>query len=68
MSAAHRIPLRSDQISVEWANGNQQWMVVGGGLPSPGAWSGHDSRADALIEAHALAEELGCEFVEGAFK
>jgi hypothetical protein len=51
-------------LRVEWVNGNQQWMILGGGLPDGAAWAGFDTRADAMAEAHAIAEDIGVEVIE----
>jgi hypothetical protein len=50
-------------LRVEWVNGNQQWMIVGGGLPRGAAWDGFDSREEALREARAIAEDICVEVV-----
>jgi hypothetical protein len=52
------------QIRVEWANGNQQWCIVGGGLPQGACWDSFDSRDAAEREARELAQDIGCDFVE----
>jgi hypothetical protein len=51
----------SDDLRVGWVNGNQQWMILGGGLPPLAAWDGFESREAALREARSLAEDLGVE-------
>lgn len=53
--------LNSNQIAVEWSNGNQQWCIIGGGLPFGACWSAHASLNEAIREADALADEMGFE-------
>lgn len=55
--------MNADQIKVEWANGNGQWCIVGGGLPRGACWDAFDSLEEANREAESLAEDIGCEFV-----
>lgn len=53
----------SNQLYVQWSAANQQWMVLGGGLPQGTAWAGFDSRDDAVTEASEVAEDIGVDVV-----
>jgi hypothetical protein len=51
-------------LRVEWVNGNQQWMILGGGLPAGAAWDGFDTLGEALAEAYAIADDIGVEVID----
>lgn len=53
-----------DQLKVEWSPANGAWVIVGGGLPRGTCWSGHETQAEAEMEAQAISEDIGCEVVE----
>jgi hypothetical protein len=48
-------------LRVEWVNGNQQWMILGGGLPAGAAWDGFETREEAIAEAYAIAADIDVE-------
>lgn len=52
-----------DSLRVEWCAGNQQWVVLGGGLPAGTAWAGYASCAAALREANAIADDIGVKVI-----
>lgn len=61
MSGAARCEERSAlalNLRVEWSNGNQKWVVLGGGLPANAAWNEFDRRDEALAEALLIADDL----------
>lgn len=48
-------------VYVRFSRPNNQWVVCGANLPTPGCWSLHDSEG----EARAAAEELAADFGVG---
>lgn len=56
--------LSVNQIAIDWNCGQQKFCIVGGGLPRNVCWSAFDRLAEAVDEAHTLAEEMGLEIVQ----
>lgn len=51
-------------LTVEWSNGNSQWVILGGGLPRGSCWAAFDTKEEAETEARAISDDIGVPFLE----
>lgn len=52
----------NSKIRVQWNEGQQQWVVVGGYLPEYECWDAFDDRDSAIRAAMELCEDMDLEY------